>query len=62
MNKINQTEYKRQVIKVLKENVPMWLSDLHKKHGLPYATIHGSKNNPASKAFKKALVQKTIDF
>ncbi len=60
MRSINQTEYKRDVLRVLKEHGPMWMSDLSNKHGLPYATLHGTKDNPASRALKNLVQMKMI--
>lgn len=56
MKRINQTIFKRQVIETLKKaGKPIWLSDLHKKYGLPYSTLHGSKENPASQALRNMI-------
>lgn len=61
MQKINKKEYKSQVLLALKKaGKPIWLSQLHRKYGLPYATIHGSKNNPASKALKSMIKEGSV--
>lgn len=56
MKKVNQTTYKKQVIKALKKaRKPIWLSDLHRKYGLAYCTVHGTKENPASQAIRSMI-------
>jgi len=56
MKKVNQTQYKKQVIEALETAAkPIWLSDLHRRFGLPYCTIYGKRDNPASKAIRKMI-------
>jgi hypothetical protein len=55
MKKVNQSQFKKDVLKILKKHGPMWLSDLHRVHGLPYATLHGTKANPASEALRNMI-------
>ena len=56
MKQVNQTQYKKEVIEALKRaGKPIWLSGLHKIYKLPYATIHGSKDNPASNALRNMI-------
>ena len=57
MRKINQTQYKKDVISVLKKHGTMWLSDLSRKYGLPHVSLHceNHKHRPASKALKNLI-------
>lgn len=49
------------MIKALeKAQKPIWLSDLHRVYGLPYATFYGTKRNPASQALREMIRDKEI--